>query len=523
MTAVEPVSELQAEEGELYRLLADAVATRTLVDVGAHHGTALRPFLHAGWHVHAFEPIEANRRKLAENFPSHPRLNVRPEVVTDSDGTATLHLALHPDGSPHEFYHSLERIGDDPWHRKGQDLVVPAVTLDRLARHGDIPARVGFLKIDTEGHDLAVLRGAGHLDCEVIGVEFWCDGHALGRSPSPPGEMVRLLAGRGYPHYLTVRHRGDATAVLRSTLDGIGGGDWGNILFFRADRGDLYRRVAGQIARGDRGTAAHPPTGRVWDLLRSVFAHRDDLTFVDVGAYQGDFAGAMLAVFPASHGLLFEADVDAHAALIERFSGNPAIATLPTALCASAFRASSGTPAGPVSGKTLDGVLAEKIGTSKGPDFIRIDARGHGLDVVRAARETLRERRPAVLVKVVFADARPGQESHCDLFHHMNEAGYRLSALLHAHAHRSGADAFADALFLPPELHARLVTDEPDYVCLDADDLRRQNAMLQKACDERLELINRLNEVAEERLRLARENASRPKRRSLKRWLSWAR
>ena len=55
MAAVDLVSELQAEEGELYRLLAETVTTRCLVDVGAHHGTALRPFLSAGWHVHAFE------------------------------------------------------------------------------------------------------------------------------------------------------------------------------------------------------------------------------------------------------------------------------------------------------------------------------------------------------------------------------------------------------------------------------------------------------------------------------------
>ena len=107
-----------------------------------------------------------------------------------------------------------------------------------------------------------------------------------------------------------------------------------------------------------------------------------------------------------------------------------------------------------------------------------------------------------MLVKVDLTETRPGGESYGDLLQHMRETGYRPAALLHAHARRGGADAFADALFLPPRLHARLTANEPDYVCLDADDLRQQNAMLQKACDERLELINRLNEVAAERLRL---------------------
>jgi FkbM family methyltransferase len=511
MAAADLVSELQAEEGELYRLLAESVATRCLVDVGAHHGTALRPFLSAGWHVHAFEPIAANRRRLAENFPAHPRLDVRPEVVSDSDGTATLHLALHPDGSPHEFYHSLERIGDDPWHRKGEDLVVAAVTLDRLARHGEIPARVGFLKIDTEGHDLAVLRGAARLDCEVIGVEFWCDGHALGRSPSPPGEMVRLLGERGYPHYLTVRHRGGSTTVLRSTLNGVGGADWGNILFFRADRGELFRRVAGRVARDSAAKSADRPAGRVWELLHALFPDSEGLVFADVGAYHGDFAGDLLSHFPASRGVLVEAGADGRAALGERFAAH-AGATISSA---ELFGQTGGAT-------TLDALLAQHSAGGR-VNFVRIDSRGHGLHALRGAASTLLEHRPAVLVKVDFADADRGGESYADLFRHMKESGYRLAALLHAHARRGGADAFADALFVPADLYARLEAGAPDFVCLDADDLRRQNAVLQKACDERLELINRLNHEAAERLRQVQALQALPRRRSLKRWLSWAR
>src|SRR5262249_48648426 len=161
------------------------------------------------------------------------------------------------------------RIGDDPWHRKGRDVTVPVVSLGTLVERGEIPGQVGFLKVDTEGHDLAVLRGLGALACEGIGVEFWCEGHALGRSPSAPGAMVRLLAERGYPHYAVVRHRGAKTDVIRSTLDGVGGADWGNLIFFRADQAELYRRVSGQLVQAHAGPGSRP-RGRLWNLLRAA-------------------------------------------------------------------------------------------------------------------------------------------------------------------------------------------------------------------------------------------------------------
>jgi FkbM family methyltransferase len=487
MAAVEPVSELQAEEGALYRLLAKSVSTKCLIDVGAHHGTALRPFLQAGWRVHAFEPIEANRTRLAANFPDHPRLTVRPEAVSEADGSATLHLATHPDGSLHDFYHSLERIGDDPWHRKGKDVTVPVVSLDQTVARGEIPTKVGFLKVDTEGHDLAVLRGAAAIDCEVIAVEFWCDGHALGRSPSPPAEMVHLLGERGYPHYLVVRHRGADTTVLNSTLEGVGGADWGNILFFRADRGELHRLVADCVT-----PAVFEPSADSYAALRERFA----------GNYRVEIFQAALSSRDGS-ATFYRAGEAYNNSLLPPLRGDASSVMSPV--------------------QTLDRALAGKLRSGESLDMLKVDAQGHDLHILRGAAGILREHQPAVLVEVIFADLYSGQDSYCDIIKHMADAGYRLGAWLHAHSAPGGADAFADVLFLPPRLHARVAGAGADYVCLDADHLRRQNEVLQKAADERLELIHRLNATAEERLAVIQSLESQLRRRSLKRWLTWAR
>src|SRR6185437_4721926 len=130
----------------LSRLLSVHVPTRCMIDVGAHVGTTLEPFLAAGWEVHAFEPLEANRRQLVANYPGAPRLSVRPEAVSNASSTRAFHLALNLDGSLHEYHHSLEDIGEDAWHRKGPAIAVTTVSLDDLISRREIPPHAGFLK-----------------------------------------------------------------------------------------------------------------------------------------------------------------------------------------------------------------------------------------------------------------------------------------------------------------------------------------------------------------------------------------
>jgi len=239
------VEQLQWVEGTLYRLLRDHVRERSMIDVGAHQGTALAPFLRQDWRVVAFEPVEENRRKLAARFPGHPRLTVRAEAVSDRSGRRPLQLALHPDGRLHDYYHSLEQVGEDPWHRKGGTVEVPTVALDDLIARGELPSRVGFLKIDTEGHDLAVLRGAARLECDVVSVEFWNDGYPQGPSPSPARAMLDLLRERGLERFIAVTHFLDQTEVFFSTLEGSRPEAMGNLVVFRRSHAGLYERILG--------------------------------------------------------------------------------------------------------------------------------------------------------------------------------------------------------------------------------------------------------------------------------------
>lgn len=120
-----------------------------MIDVGAHHGGSLRSFASRGWTIHAFEPDDENRKCLEDRFGSVSNVVVDNRAVSDvkreqvpfyrsnvSSGISGLS----------DFHSSHERTG-----------TVDTVTLTEYIQKQKI-TRVDFLKVDTEGCDLKVLK-----------------------------------------------------------------------------------------------------------------------------------------------------------------------------------------------------------------------------------------------------------------------------------------------------------------------------------------------------------------------------
>jgi len=116
------------------------------VDVGAGHGVHSRPIAEKGFRVYAFEP-DPTRFKVLDRFRP-PTLSAYPYAVSDKTRRVRLHV--------HDA--SCSRI-----HSKGVDYMgstlVQAIRLDDFF----FMERVGVIKVDVEGHELAVLRGAMNL------------------------------------------------------------------------------------------------------------------------------------------------------------------------------------------------------------------------------------------------------------------------------------------------------------------------------------------------------------------------
>lgn len=161
-------------------------ASSNCVDVGAHSGSILREMVRLaprGTHW-AFEPLPALHEVLAPRFPT---VHVHGLALSDRAGTSEFrHVVTKPMLSG--FRERSETEGE-----KIEIIQVPTATLDEV-RPVDVPLR--FVKIDVEGAELQVLRGA--LRTLRRHRPFVAFEHGLGgadRYGTEPEQVYDLLAG----------------------------------------------------------------------------------------------------------------------------------------------------------------------------------------------------------------------------------------------------------------------------------------------------------------------------------------
>lgn len=172
-----------------------------MIDVGANYGyfSLLWASLHPRNRAIAFEPAPANAAALSANVVDNgfkSRIEVIPAAVGRERGEVRFTQDIEQSG--------WSRISDNG--TSGQAL--PLVTLDDSvpASHGPI----GLLKIDTEGHDWAVLEGSRRLFASrrVEVAVFECDAAEYN---GPQGAHLQTIA----------REHGYRIGVLEENTEGL--------------------------------------------------------------------------------------------------------------------------------------------------------------------------------------------------------------------------------------------------------------------------------------------------------------
>jgi FkbM family methyltransferase len=187
---------LGAHEPQITRYLIEHVrigANDIAVDVGANLGwysVLLDRLSEDGARIFAFEPDPQTYRLLTENLRANAADAVAASNIAlgETPGTATLHRYKASNNGRHTLVEA-GRVGVC-------DVQVPVQTLESfLSEQGLGDARIRLLKIDVEGFEYFVLRGArGVLPrCERVLLEFNIVDHGA--------DLIDLLASTG----LTVR------------------------------------------------------------------------------------------------------------------------------------------------------------------------------------------------------------------------------------------------------------------------------------------------------------------------------
>ena len=246
------------------KLFETTLSGSVMIDVGAHHGSSLVPFLNMGWKVWAFEPDDQNRQKLVERLAKH--------------GNSTL-VKLDPRAVSNEsnkglsFYRSDVSTGISglsafhPSHKAEQ--IVDTVTLTE-ALAGEKLEAADFLKIDTEGHDLFVLKGfpwqrfrPAVIECEFEDAKTVPLGYTF-------HDLAKYLVEKGYTIYVSEWHpiirygiRHDWHRLVRYPCELANAKAWGNLLAFRdpIDEAALIAAVRTVLKFGGKpANEKRPPT-----------------------------------------------------------------------------------------------------------------------------------------------------------------------------------------------------------------------------------------------------------------------
>jgi len=175
-------------------------STAVWIDVGAHLGEKTFSVAAQNPHIRVFA-FEPNLQVASQLMGRLPNYVVLPLAVNEQDGSSPFYLNRFDAASsilPFVPEGLSQWVGGELLQIEAT-LTVPAIRLDTFLNRAGI-AKVAYLKIDTQGNDLAVIRSLGERLCDVerISLEVQTTPIPLYRDASLKEDVVKFLTEAGY-------------------------------------------------------------------------------------------------------------------------------------------------------------------------------------------------------------------------------------------------------------------------------------------------------------------------------------
>ena len=168
---------------------------RTIFDVGAHLGESAREFVraHPEARVYCFEPFLSTFERLRDETAGNPYVRCFPLALGAKKESIRVHA------KPFSSNNSLSDRGTASADPDSTLQSVEVDTLDSVTAAYEVE-HIDFLKIDTEGYDLEVLRGAEGLlrSKRITFVQVEASMNPLNTKHVEFGAFTAYLEERGY-------------------------------------------------------------------------------------------------------------------------------------------------------------------------------------------------------------------------------------------------------------------------------------------------------------------------------------
>lgn len=207
---------------------------RYFVDIGANDGCFSKVLRQLSWQGVVIEP-DPQFKELLERLAQEIKGIYLPYAITSTDGVGKLYLAEDSSGNSMPQFNSLLALSNDERIVYSKSINVSCRSIDSLIAEGQIAAKAGFVKVDTEGSDLDVLLGAKKISAEILMVEFSGSSVYPSRKTVSVSELIDVVEEnyRLRNHLVFSRWLGSAAPVYVGKSVPIEGEvAWGNIIFF---------------------------------------------------------------------------------------------------------------------------------------------------------------------------------------------------------------------------------------------------------------------------------------------------
>lgn len=151
------------------RKIIDGDEAITFIDVGANMGQTInlvrKDFKNSK--IYSFEPTPELVKQLEDKYKKDTEVTISEKALADFDGEAKFYISTYsptnsmliPDIELYTEIHS-ERVAD---FKNLKEIIVPVTTLNNWYKVNNFTERIDVLKIDTQGTELQVLKGAEDL------------------------------------------------------------------------------------------------------------------------------------------------------------------------------------------------------------------------------------------------------------------------------------------------------------------------------------------------------------------------
>jgi FkbM family methyltransferase len=209
-------------------LLLQHLDVDCVLDVGAHYGEFANVIRGTGWsgRLISFEPQSSCRKELERQAALDPAWSVLPIALSDQEGMVRLALRAASTFTSLNEHRPESMITAVPGIKEMLDVVgyeeIQRRRLDTLLDEvpGPRPERI-FLKIDTQGHDEAVITGATGVLHRIVALQLELTQDPLYHSTSNYINVIQTLDRLGFAFNATFPVVKDPRSLAMLEFDGI--------------------------------------------------------------------------------------------------------------------------------------------------------------------------------------------------------------------------------------------------------------------------------------------------------------